>query len=75
MKAVMSMLGIVLIILGVASLGYQGITYTKNEKVAQIGTLEVSADSQKTIYLSPLVGGASLVAGIFLVLMGRSNRQ
>ncbi len=73
MKGVISILGIVLIVLGIASLGYQGITYTKREKVVQLGSLEVSADTQKTIYLSPLVGGASLVAGIFLVLIGRSG--
>lgn len=71
MRSVTSLLGILLIILGIASLGYQGFTYTKQEKIAQIGSVQITADSQKTVYLSPLLGGLSLVAGVVLVLIGR----
>lgn len=73
MRTILSLLGILLIIVGIASLGYQGITYTKRETVAQIGDLKVTADTQKTIYLSPVFGGASLVAGIVLLALSRRN--
>jgi hypothetical protein len=67
----MSMIGIVLIILGVLTLGYQGITYTKQEKVAQIGDVNITANTQKTIYFPPLLGGLVLIAGVVLVIAGR----
>jgi hypothetical protein len=73
MRTILSLIGILLIIVGIASLGYQGITYTKHETVAQIGDLKVTADTQETIYLSPIFGGASLVAGIVLLALSRRN--
>lgn len=71
MKSILSLVGIVLIILGIVSLGYQGFSYTQREKVVEVGSLQVTADTTKTVYLSPVVGVAALVGGIFLVLVGR----
>lgn len=73
MKSITTMLGILLILVGVVALAYQGFTYTKREEVAKIGSFEVTADTQKTIYFHPLLGGLSLVAGIVLVVIGRRN--
>jgi uncharacterized membrane protein HdeD (DUF308 family) len=67
----MKLLGIILIVLGVLALVYQGIQYTTREKLIDIGPLKVSADSKKTIPLPPIVGGIALVAGIALVLADR----
>lgn len=71
MRNIISIVGIFLIIIGIAGLAYQGISYTKKEKVMEIGNLQVTADTEKTIYFPPILGGASLVAGILLVLIGR----
>ena len=62
--------GIVLIVLGVVALGYEGITYTTREKVVDIGPLQASVEKKKTVPLSPLVGGAALLGGIVLVIAG-----
>ena len=62
--------GILLIVVGVVALGYQGITYTSREKIIDIGPIHATADTQKTIPLSPLLGGAALVGGIVLVAVG-----
>ena len=62
-------LGIVLIIVGVIALGYQGITYTTHEKVFQIGPIEATKKTEKTIPLSPVLGGVVLVVGIVLIIM------
>jgi drug/metabolite transporter (DMT)-like permease len=67
---VMAMVGIVLIVIGVVMLVYQGITFTTREKVLEVGPVEVRKDTQKTIPLPPLVGGVALAAGIVLVLVG-----
>lgn len=66
-------IGLILIILGVVALAYQGITYTSREKIIDIGPFEASADTQKTIPLSPILGGLSLVGGIVLVIIGRKK--
>jgi len=64
------LLGIVLIILGVVAFAYQGITYTTQEKVLDIGPLKATVEKEKTIPRPPLVGGAALIGGIVLLLMG-----
>ena len=52
-----SIAGIVLIVLGVVALAYQGITYTSRETVIDIGPLQATAERQKTLPLPPIVGG------------------
>lgn len=67
----MKIFGIILIILGVLALVYQGIQYTTREKILDIGSIKVSADSKRTIPLPPIVGGVALVAGIALIVLDR----
>jgi hypothetical protein len=62
--------GIALIVIGVMALAYQGISYTTRERVADIGPVEVTRESKKTIPLSPLLGGLALAGGIVLVSVG-----
>jgi hypothetical protein len=67
MKASM-VVGIILVILGVIALGYEGISYTTRETVVDIGPLQASVEKKKTIPLSPALGGAALLGGIVLVI-------
>jgi hypothetical protein len=66
----MSIAGIVLIVLGVGALAYQGITYTSRETVIDIGPIHATADRQKTIPVPPVVGGLAVAGGIALLVMG-----
>jgi uncharacterized membrane protein len=66
----LTLVGIALILLGAVAFAYQGITYTSREKVIDIGPIHATADTEKTIPLSPLVGGLALVGGIVLVVLG-----
>jgi uncharacterized membrane protein HdeD (DUF308 family) len=59
--------GVILIILGIVALAYQGITYTSQEKVVDLGPLKVEAKKEKTIPLPPLLGALLLVGGVVLV--------
>ncbi|MDW7759242.1 MAG: DUF3185 domain-containing protein [Acidobacteriota bacterium] len=70
----MKLAGIVLIILGVLALVYQGIQYTTQEKLIDLGPLQVTATEKKTIPLPPILGGVAVVAGIALVLADRKKR-
>ncbi|HEY7520672.1 MAG TPA: DUF3185 domain-containing protein [Methylomirabilota bacterium] len=65
-----TILGVILIVLGVVALAYQGITYTTSEKVVDLGPLKVEAKREKTIPLPPILGGLALVGGIVLVIAG-----
>ena len=62
--------GIALILLGIVAFAYQGISYTSREKIIDVGPLQASVDTKKTIPLSPLLGGLVLVGGIVLVVVG-----
>ncbi|MGH2357822.1 MAG: DUF308 domain-containing protein [Candidatus Limnocylindria bacterium] len=63
-----AIVGILLIILGVFALAYQGFTYTTKEKVVDLGPLKVEAKREKTVPLPPILGGVALVGGVVLLL-------
>ena len=65
-----TLIGIVLIALGIVALAYQGITYTTREKVLDLGPIHASKETEKTIPLPPVLGGLALAGGIVLVLAG-----
>jgi len=65
--------GIVLIVLGLVALAYQGITYTTREKIIDVGPLKATVEKQKTIPLPPVLGGLALAGGIVLVIAGRQR--
>jgi len=73
MKA-LTVVGIVLIVLGVIALAYQGISYTTTEKVIDIGPLKVEAKKEKTIPLPPILGGVAVAAGVVLLIAGARRR-
>jgi uncharacterized membrane protein HdeD (DUF308 family) len=66
-----TVIGVILIVIGIVALAYQGITYTTSEKVVDLGPLKVEAKREKTIPLPPVVGAAALIGGIVLVLVSR----
>jgi hypothetical protein len=63
-------IGIILIVIGIIALAYGGITYTKREKVLDLGPIQATAEKQKTIPFPPVLGGICLVGGIVLVIVG-----
>jgi len=64
---------IILIAIGIVSLGYQGITYTTREKVIDIGPVTMTADKTNTISVPPIIGAIALVGGIGLLVLGRKE--
>jgi len=65
--------GLLLIVLGVVALVYQGITYTTRETVIDIGPLHATADRQKTLPLPPVLGIAAVAGGVALLVAGRKR--
>jgi hypothetical protein len=56
---------------GLLALAYQQISYTTREKVLDIGPLEATTESRKTLPLPPIVGIAAVAGGIALLVVGR----
>jgi drug/metabolite transporter (DMT)-like permease len=67
-------LGIILIVFGVFVLASEGITYTKTEKVLDLGPIEATTKHRKTIPISPIAGGAAVAAGVALAIVGAKRR-
>jgi len=65
----------VLIIVGLVGLAYEGITYTKREKVLEIGPITATKETQKTIPVPPILGGAALVCGVVLLIASARARS
>jgi len=65
--------GIILIVIGIVMLVYQGITYTTREKVVDIGPIRMTAEKTKTVPLPPVLGGIALVGGIVLLVIGNKK--
>ncbi len=64
----MKAIGIVLIVLGILGLIYQGVTYTTREKVIDIGPIEATAETEKNFPIPPIASGAALLVGLVLVV-------
>lgn len=65
-----TVVGIVLVIVGVIALAYGGISYTREETVLDVGPIEATADVRQTIPLPPVLGGLALAGGIVLLVVG-----
>jgi hypothetical protein len=65
-----SLIGVALIVLGLVALVYQGITYTSRDTVIDIGPLHATAERQRTLPLSPVLGFVALAGGVVLVVSG-----
>lgn len=63
--------GIVLIVAGALALAYQGISYTREREVVDLGPISATAETRETIPIPPLLGGLAIAAGVVLILVGR----
>lgn len=66
--------GIILIAIGIIALAYGGYaSFTTKENVARLGPLEINKEKEHPIPVGPVLGGACLVGGIILVLVGNKK--
>ncbi len=73
MKAA-TIVGILLIILGIIGYATGGISFTHEKKDVNMGPVQISHKTQDTVPISPILSTISLIAGIGLVVVGaRSN--
>jgi len=64
-----TIVGVTLILLGAATLGYHQFSYKTREKVLEIGTVSATAEVTKTVDVPPIIGWAALVSGVLVVVL------
>src|SRR6185312_7174276 len=67
----LAIVGIVLIVLGIAGLVIENVSFTERKTVLDVGPLKVQADEQKVVPIPTIAGVAAIVVGLGLVFMGR----
>lgn len=75
MRPFITLIGVVLLIIGMAGFSYKYFTYTTEEKVAQIGDVKISATNEKAVIIPPLLSAGLVVGGLILVVVGVTNRK
>jgi drug/metabolite transporter (DMT)-like permease len=59
--------GILLIIVGIAGLAFGGFSFTRKEKVLDVGPIEASADKKESLPVPPILGALAIVGGVMLL--------
>ena len=62
-------IAIVLIIVGILSFAYQGVSYKTRDKTVDLGPLQITTEQTHTLPLPPIVGVLTLSGGIVLLVM------
>jgi drug/metabolite transporter (DMT)-like permease len=70
-----SWVGILLVVLGALVLAYQGINYTREKNVVDMGPMHVTTETHERISLPPILGGLALVGGVILLVAGAKNKS
>ena len=74
MKAIL-ILGVALIVMGGAILGYDHYSYTTTEKVLQIGPITASAERTHTVSLPPIIGWLLIGGGACVLVFAALSRK
>lgn len=69
----MKTFGIILTILGIVMLIWTGFSYTKKEKVVDVGPVQIDANKEKHVGWPSYAGGILVVAGVVLILAGKKR--
>ena len=69
-----TVIGIVLILLGIVGFALGGFSFTHEKKDVDVGPLQVSHEQKKTVPIPPILSGVVLVGGIALVIVGTKSK-
>jgi hypothetical protein len=69
-----TIIGFLLIILGIIGFAVGGVSFTHQKKDVDIGPVQVSHEQKETVPISPILSTIALVAGVGLVVVGARTR-
>jgi hypothetical protein len=64
-------LGLILIGLGLLGLAWGGFTYTKRQKVVDLGPIHATRDETHSVPLPPIAGAVAVIGGIVLLVSAK----
>ena len=64
-----SIIGMLLIVLGIAAFAYEGINYTSREESFRLGNLHVTTEKTHHLPLPPVAGAVAIGVGVILMAM------
>ena len=67
-------IGVALIVIGLAGLLWGGFSWTEEKTILDIGPVEARAEERKSLPISPIVGGIVLVDGLVLLVLPDRRR-
>lgn len=70
MRTPLSGVGVGLIVIGLAALGYQGFRYTTRDTVLDIGPIQATTERTRWMPLPPVLGAGAVVAGVAVLALG-----
>ena len=65
---------IVLSVVGALVLAYQGINYTRQKDVVDMGSVHITKETHEQIPIPPILGGLALIGGIVLLVVGAKSK-
>jgi uncharacterized membrane protein YidH (DUF202 family) len=68
-----SIIGILLIVVGLAAFAYHSFNYTTTEKAIDLGPIQVTTQKEHSVPVPPVVGGIAILGGVVLLLKGGRN--
>ncbi len=69
-----TIVGIILIIIGIIGFAIGGFSFTHEKQDAKIGPLNIEHKETSTVPIPPILSGIALVGGIALVVVGAKSR-
>ena len=65
--------GLILVILGILALVYQGITYTHDKQVLKVGPISAHEQETQTVPIPPILGVVAILGGGAMFIYGSKN--
>jgi uncharacterized membrane protein YczE len=75
MRKGLTILGVVLLLAGIAALIHPNFTYTKHDEVMKVGPIEAKVEKQETVQVPTGVAVLLVVAGLGLVVLGSQVKR
>lgn len=69
-----TIIGIVLILLGIVGFALGGFSFTHEKKVVDMGPVQIRHQEKKTVPIPPALSAIVLLGGIGLVIMGARSK-
>jgi hypothetical protein len=66
-----NVIAVLLIVVGLLGLLYGGFTYTRDKKVVDIGSVQITRQEHERAPISPIIGVVVLVSGVWLLMTGK----